>query len=49
MGIIYCITLILVVAMICDCVKYCRKCDNDTERLERENRNLCKELEKTGL
>ena len=46
MGIIYCITIIVATAIVCDCIKECHKCDNDTERLERENRNLWRELER---
>jgi len=40
-----CITAIAMTALVCECVKECRRIDNDAERTERENRNLWKKLE----
>lgn len=46
MGIIYCITIIVATAIVCDCIKQIHKSDNDNERLERENRELWRRLDK---
>ena len=50
MGIVYCIilcvTFLAAVMIVCDCIEAMHQNDNDTERIERENRELWKRLDK---
>lgn len=41
-----CLTAIIITAIICDCVKECRRIDNYTDYLERANKELQKAKEK---
>jgi hypothetical protein len=43
---IICITLIIIVSMVCNTIIRCNEQDNDSERMSRENQHLWKELEK---